>query len=174
MIIISDSSPLIALLKSNCINILHELYGEVFVPPKVYEEVTGNSSYKNEAIVFKGLDFIKISEIDLTTYADKIQTDTFLDRGESESIALAKLCEDSALLIIDEKKGRSVAKSLGIDITGSIGVIYAAFQSGYLNTDEVFEIIEIIKNTSLRISDKLIDDLKNKIIDRDKSQEKSR
>ncbi len=44
----------------------------------------------------------------------------FIDPGEATSISLAAEFKGS-LLIIDEQKGRKVAKELGIAISGSLG-----------------------------------------------------
>ncbi|WP_277485660.1 DUF3368 domain-containing protein [Catalinimonas alkaloidigena] len=76
-----------------------------------------------------------------------------LDPGEASAIALTKEYPNS-LLIIDELKGRRVAKALGIEITGSLGVILAAKNKGLIPT--VLPIIEKIKQTNFRLSDTLI------------------
>lgn len=56
---------------------------------------------------------------------------SFLDLGEATSIALASTNENS-LLIIDESKGRKVAKEMGVQITGSLGLLVAAKQKEYI------------------------------------------
>lgn len=76
-----------------------------------------------------------------------------LDPGEASAIALAKEYANS-LLIIDELKGRRVAKALGLDITGSLGVILAAKNKGLIPS--VLPILEKVKQTNFRISDVLI------------------
>jgi len=47
-----------------------------------------------------------------------------LDSGEAEAISLAKAM--SLPLIIDEKKGRSVARSLGVPVIGLLGLFILA------------------------------------------------
>ena len=82
---------------------------------------------------------------------------SFLDAGEATSIALALELGDS-LLIIDEAKGRRVAKELGVQVTGSLGTVIAAKEKGII--ESVKPIIDKIKKTNFRISD----DLLNKIL----------
>ncbi len=55
-----------------------------------------------------------------------------LDKGEASAIALA-LENENCLLIIDEYKGRKVAKSLGLAITGTAGVLAQAKLKGYVH-----------------------------------------
>jgi len=73
--------------------------------------------------------------------------------GEATSIALAS-ADQNSLLIIDESKGRKVAKEMGIQITGTLGILVTAKQKGYIKA--VKPIIAKIQQTNFRISENLI------------------
>ena len=47
MIIISDTTPIISLIKINRIDLLEQLFQEVFIPEAVYNELTTNSIFAN-------------------------------------------------------------------------------------------------------------------------------
>jgi predicted nucleic acid-binding protein len=76
-----------------------------------------------------------------------------LDRGEAESITLAK--SRNLPLIIDEKKGRSIAKSLHIPIIGLIGIILKLMEKKFIEKQQAIEIIQDIERNHFRLSDEL-------------------
>jgi predicted nucleic acid-binding protein len=85
--------------------------------------------------------------------------ESFLDPGEASAIALA-LEKEECLLIIDEFKGRREAKQLGLNYTGTLGILIVAKEKGLINS--VTEIIKEIGKTDFRINEKLINEVKRK------------
>ena len=51
MIVVSDTTPLISFLKMRRIDLLEKLFGQVFVPRAVYNELTINVQFKQEALM---------------------------------------------------------------------------------------------------------------------------
>jgi len=140
-IIVSDTSCLILLQKIHQLNLLKELFGKVIITKEVEEEFDGNLP-----------DFFEIQDARDPNYLKILQT--FLDKGEASVIALA-LEFDDCLLIIDEIKGRKEAKSLGIKITGTLGLLLLAKEKKLIENLE--PLIRQIKDTNFRISKSLID-----------------
>lgn len=83
-----------------------------------------------------------------------------LDAGEASAITLATELND-ALLIIDESKGRKVAKKMGLKVTGSFGVIIIAKNKGHISS--VKAIIDKIERTNFRISPNIIQSVLKKV-----------
>lgn len=54
-----------------------------------------------------------------------------IDEGEAEALALA--LERQALLLVDDLPARNVARSLGLQATGTLGVLIRAKQNGPLS-----------------------------------------
>lgn len=52
-----------------------------------------------------------------------------LGAGEAEAIALAALLQ-SDLLLVDERKARNVARSIGLAVAGAIGLLEAGHKQG--------------------------------------------
>ena len=75
-----------------------------------------------------------------------------VDKGEASAIALA-IEFDDCLLIIDDLKGRKLAHELGLNITGTIGVIVEGKLAGIIPS--IKPILTKIKLTNFRITDAL-------------------
>jgi len=54
-----------------------------------------------------------------------------LDRGEKQTLLLASKHTDSTV-IIDERLGRNVAEYMGLQVTGTLGVLAKAKASGFI------------------------------------------
>ena len=59
MIVVSDSTPLITLMKGMRLDILQGLFGDVLIPDAVYDEVMRNAKFQKEAEQIKNCSFIK-------------------------------------------------------------------------------------------------------------------
>ncbi len=139
-VVISDTSCLIILSKIGCLNILQSLFGEILITEEIENEF--GELLPNWIIVkkAKSQQIEKILELNI-------------DEGEASAVALYLEQSDDALLIIDERKGRIIAKDLGIKIIGTIGVILKAKEIGIISN--LSEIIERLEVTDFRLSPKL-------------------
>lgn len=124
MIVVSDASPLHYLILIRQIELLQMLYGEVYAPPIVIEEL---SRAKTPEPVQRWVTAVPpwlIVQTPLQTLAT-----TGLDAGEAQAIALAKELL-AGTLSIDDREGAAYAVSEGLDVTGTLGVLIAAHQRG--------------------------------------------
>ncbi len=123
MIVVSDTSAISNLILIDKLSLLKEVFGEVIIPNKVYSEIIALESLNINLTEFKSSIFIftkKISDIELF---NKLILN--LDDGESEAIVLAKEL-NADFLLIDEVKGRKVARDFNLKIIGLIGVLLKA------------------------------------------------
>ncbi len=144
-LIVSDSTTIITLLNIKRIDILENIFEQVIIPSKVYDEVC-----VKEEIELNSSFFIKKKIKDKVLY--KLLSRS-LDAGESEAMTLAT--EMSLPLIIDEKKGRKIASNMGIRIMGFLGVLLLGHKKNFLSYDEAIEVYNAIKKADFRVSKRL-------------------
>lgn len=162
MIVISDTTPIISLLKAGHLDLLNRLFGEVVIPEAVYMELTGNKSFQAEAKTVEQCTFIQVARVRDQKSVNIFRKVTGLDAGESESIVMAEEA-NADLLLMDEHKGRRVARQMGLTITGTIGILISAYDEGYLSGSDVEICIERLKEHGIRISDALYENVRNHI-----------
>lgn len=118
MIIVADSSPLISFAIIEKLDILPKIFPEIYIPQAVYNElITWNKPYSDSLKVFAKS---RIKQVRNKKEVEILKNE--LDSGEAEAIVLAlenKITE----ILIDEHKGRNIAKSKGLFPIGTIGVL---------------------------------------------------
>lgn len=154
MIVVSDTTPLISLMKIGRLNLVEQLFGEVQIPDAVYAELVSNPEFGEEVRQIQRSLFIKRVVIEDEKAVDLLRRATGLDIGESEAIILSDSCR-ADLLLMDEIKGRQVAKQMGLHVMGTVGMLRAAYEEKLLSYKDIEECIEVLKANGRHISDRL-------------------
>ena len=158
MIVISDTTPIISLLKIDRLDLLEKLFGGVQIPKGVFAELTGNPRFKTEADAVQKSAFIQVvSEID-EDYVSLLRRSAGLDLGESEAIYLSDSGK-ADLLLMDEARGREVAMRMGIRVMGTIGILTLAHEDGLMSKEEIRSAIEVLRDSGRHISERLYEQL---------------
>ena len=156
MLVVSDTTPIISLMKDNRLGILKDLFKEIVIPEAVYDELTSNMKFAREAETISSCDFIRKVSVDDRKIIDVFQKVTGLDLGESEAIIYSD--ENAAdILLMDEVKGRQVAKQMNIRVIGTLGILQLANAKGLMSGKEVRHTLEVLKANQRHISDALIE-----------------
>jgi uncharacterized protein len=125
-VVVSDASVLICLWALRQLQLLRDFYQEIVVPDAVWQEVTVAAASRpgaSEAIQANEEGWLKIRLPGNRALVSALLIT--LDAGEAEAIALASELSAS-LLLIDESDGRAEARSLGVSVTGTVGVLLRA------------------------------------------------
>ncbi len=164
MIVVSDTTPLISLLKIDRIDLLEKLFGQVLIPQAVFDELTVDERFKLEADQIRQRQFIIIKAIQNPQSANILKRATGLDQGESEAIILTdELSAD--VLLMDEAKGRTISFQMGFKIMGTIGVLMAAYEENELTAAEVRACVKDLQNAGRHISQRYYKMLLDKLSD---------
>jgi uncharacterized protein len=125
--VVSNTTPIISLLKLNQLDLLKLLYAHIHIPLAVYNEIEVGKA--------KGFykDLSKIEWITIEEIKDKQAVKYFLDldSGEAEAIVLATEL-NADLIILDEKLGRFHAKHAHLKVIGTIGILLKAKAEGLI------------------------------------------
>lgn len=159
MIVVADSTPLITMMKADQLALLHALFGEIRIPVAVFEEVTDNLEYANEADLIRNSSYIKVVEVEDPEQVILLRRATALDRGESEAIIYADQV-GADLLLMDETAGRAIARNMNLRLTGSVGVLILAIEKGILSPDDADMTVEKIRSSRRHISEELLQRVK--------------
>ena len=150
MIVVSDTTPLISLLKINRIDLMEKLFGAVMIPTAVFDELTADKRFQLEANQIKQTKFIVVKPVTNLESASVLKRATGLDQGESEAIVLTDELK-ADLLLMDEAKGRNVSAQMGLKIMGTIGILMAAYEEHELTSDEVRECVNGLQRAGRHI-----------------------
>ncbi len=146
-IVIIDSSPLIGLAIVEGLKWLPDIFGTVFLPDSVKREVLPGKAARGEKSIAHAIDAGWLS---VWPEPIEAQLEIDLDAGETDCINLALSQADKALLIMDERAGRAVAKEKGLRITGTAAIIGLAKKQGLLASAR--DTFEVLHNSDFRIS----------------------
>jgi uncharacterized protein len=126
---VGDSSPLILFARARYLHLLRSLYREVWVPPSVAGESFRDSVRPgSESLMEAAKEWLREVVPADTELLRSLHAE--VDSGEAAAITLA--VEHRLLLVIDDLDGRRSARSRGVRVTGSAGVLVAAKEAGLL------------------------------------------
>lgn len=125
--VVCNSSPLIHLAKIKMLEILENFFGEILVPEAVYSECVRGGGEREDAKEIEKARWIRV--VNIQDEELKRALNVILDEGESESIVLA-LEQSADLILFDDYEAREFARTYGLNITGTLGILMKAKREG--------------------------------------------
>jgi predicted nucleic acid-binding protein len=149
--IVINTSPLIALVAAwGNLTILQSLYQEVLVPFEVCQELLSGGANNFAVTEFAAATWLQKQPAPINISPLLLNS---LDLGEASVIQLA-LNQNIQTVCIDEALGRRVARLSSLSLTGSIGILLKAKQSGYPFSMQ--QAIQQMLNHGIRLSNTVI------------------
>ncbi len=133
-----DSTCLIGLDNIGRLDLAEALLSPAFIPPEVADEVGIVPPW---AVVVAPTDKALVATLRL-----------MVDAGEAAAIALAM--EKGVRVILDDRKARSIASRLGVSVTGTVGLLLKAKQTGLVAA--IKPLLEDLENHQFHISGELV------------------
>jgi predicted nucleic acid-binding protein len=151
-LVIADTSPINYLILIGHIEILPSLFKKVILPSVVRNELTDAPTLVRRWVADPPPWVVVCQTLGPRLGHASAGT---LDAGEEDAIALAvELHAD--LLLMDDREGVIAARSNGLNVTGTLGVLGLAAQEGLLSLAEAFA---RLKQTNFRYRQETMDQL---------------
>lgn len=156
MKIASNASPLIFLAKIRKLGLLEE--HNVSIPEEVLDEIKRRGNSEDAEIISC---FVESRKIAVKNVQILRQLDNYtIGKGEKSAISLA--FKENSLLLIDEKRARSIARLFGLKVRGTLGVIAETFDNKQINKHEARELVRELIKAGYRIEEFLLLDFLKK------------
>jgi predicted nucleic acid-binding protein len=141
--VVSNSSPLIALVRIQRLEIVPAILRSVLIPPAVVREIAPSIPVVPDWL-----------EVRATTRPSVLTSRGRLGDGEWEAIALAVELGASAILI-DDRPARRLAEAAGLNVIGTLGLLLGAKRAGHVAT--IRAELDKLLETSFFLSQQLYD-----------------
>ena len=148
--VVVNASPLILLSKINLTDLLPRLFTEVVVPDAVWQEIArgGNNDPAAQTLLS-----LRVERVPVEAVAPEILVWNLGD-GESDVLTFA-LANQGHRAVVDDKAARSCARSVGINILGTGGLLVLAKRRGFIQS--VGSELQQLVQAGLWISAEMID-----------------
>lgn len=148
MTVLVNTSPLVALDRIGQLEVLPKLFGRAIRPQSVADELNAGRS------AYGGSDALYHAEwLETRDDPPEMVLRKELGAGETAVIALA-VREKADLVILDDLAARNVAMELGMNVTGTLGVLLGAHKKGLL--PDLQAALRELQASGFRISESVI------------------
>ena len=146
--VVSDSDPLISMVKIGRLDLLNEMFGEVVVPRSVFDEITSNKKFPGEREKFEAASFITVADADDNSFVQSLMEKSGIPRGTAEAICLIKkkFRNRGASLLVDDD-ACDIVKNEGINAVGTIGILERALKEKRVTKAELSQYAGILEVT---------------------------
>ena len=152
MIIIADTSALIALSTCEALYLLEKMFVKIVVSQAIYDECVVPNKSQSEKLQNYLKDKIETTDEDIL-----LLLPSNLGQGEISAMLLYKKLNANYLLM-DDNRARKIAKFNDINIIGSLGFLLLAKNQKHIMRVSPF--LDTLEMSDLYISQKLIHDVK--------------
>ena len=152
-LLVADTGPLIASARLELMALPSRFYSEVLVTRTVWQELTVAPRSQEMSALSAARDAGLLVIEDDPISVPALLADARLDAGERSALSLALL--RNAAVLMDERKGRAVAASVNLPVSGTLGLLIRARQLGYVGN--VRPLIEALTGSGYFLSPTLVE-----------------
>jgi predicted nucleic acid-binding protein len=149
MLIVADSSALIALAVCDGLGLILQVYDDLKIPEAVYREIVAPEKPYSDALGAFLTE--RVVKVDVSRW---VVTAGGLGRGEIEAMALYKQLSADALLI-DDHRARVIAEHNQIECIGALGLLLIAKRREKISTLTPY--VQKLRQSAIFYGDDLLD-----------------
>lgn len=153
MRVVVNATPLIALSLIDRLDLLHQLFDEVLVRTMVYEEVVMTGSGGSGSTDLEAASWIQVRTPSAAPTIEPMLLG--LDPGEFQVLLLAREVQ-SDWVLIDERRGRRIARALRLSVKGTVGILLAAVHADLLSRTQAVEAVQRLIAKGIRIGPEVL------------------
>jgi hypothetical protein len=154
-----NASPLISLAKIGRLDLLHAAERDVLIPAAVAKEILAGPTGDPASIALTARDLAEpiptASRVEVVEWG--------LGAGETAVLSLA--LDRGATAVIDDREARAAARSLGVRLIGTLGVVIRARREGRIPS--AASVIADLRRAGLRLDDSLLRQALRQFVDED-------
>jgi uncharacterized protein len=154
--VVADAGPLIGLARVGLLDLLRQLYGKVLIPVQVLEELQISEDRPGSLALRAAVQAGWLQSVVVASGEELESLGLALGPGEASAILLAGQ-GPCRFLLLDERRGRAVAKRRELRVVGTGGVLLTAKQQGLL--DRVSAALDRLAEAGYRLAPDLRDQI---------------
>ncbi|MFM2225038.1 MAG: hypothetical protein RJA07_1240 [Bacteroidota bacterium] len=153
MIVVSDTSPILCLIRIEKLFLLEKIFQKIILPKSVFDELVELHHIQPNTLTEPA--YIEIVSAKNLKQVNELEQQ--LDKGEAEAIVIS-IELNADLLLIDERLGTQMAHQYHLHTKGFLGVLLQAKSMGFIN--EIKPLIQFLMNEhNYWISEKIFNEV---------------
>jgi predicted nucleic acid-binding protein len=144
--VFANTSILQYLHQLGLLGLLERFYGRLVVPPAVVDEIAAGRARGVDLPNLRAARFVEVRAVKAGRLLPLVGR---LGGGEREVIALALESSGEALVLLDDALARRHARALGIELSGTLGVLMRAYRESQV--DDLDAVISRLEELGFRL-----------------------
>ncbi len=145
MIVVSDSDILSMFGKAGSVSHLKRLFGEIYIPPAVYEELRRAKEIGFDFVddLIDNIMILNLSGDEYSEFVRLVEDERYLHSGELQGIVLCR--NRNGVLLTNDRRAKNFCKRGSITYFDIKGILRAFYVETVLNEEEIRSLVKEIE-----------------------------
>jgi len=153
MIVVSDSDILSMFGKAGAVSHLKQLFGEIYIPPAVYEELRRAKEIGFDFVddLIDNIMILNLSGEEYSEFVRLVKDERYLHSGELQGVVLCR--NRDGVLLTNDRRAKNFCKRDDIAYFDAKGILRSFYRKKVLNEEEIRSLVKEIEekdNTKIK------------------------